>query len=175
MDKITPIFTSQINTPLGAMLIGATDAGVCLLEFADRRTLETELRDLRRLLKAEVISGINQHTQQTEKELTEYFAGQRTTFTLTINAPGTDFQRSVWDMLLTVPYGQTASYQAQASKLGKLKAIRAVAAANGANRISILIPCHRIIGKDGALTGYGGGLERKRWLLQHERNHRGLS
>lgn len=150
------------------MFIAASDNGVCLLEFVDRRMPETELKDLQRLLKAKIIAGENQHIQQAKTELTEYFSGQRKSFTIPLETPSTDFQRQVWDQLLTIPHGKTRSYQEQAERIGNARAVRAVASANGHNRVSIVVPCHRVIGKDGQLTGYGGGLERKRWLLEHE-------
>lgn len=101
-------------------------------------------------------------------QLEEYFNGVRTEFDLKLNPNGTDFQNSVWEELKNIPYGKTRSYMEQTKKLGNLKAIRAVASANGKNQISIVIPCHRVIGSDGSLTGYAGGLWRKKWLLEHE-------
>ena len=101
-------------------------------------------------------------------QLQEYFSGQREAFSLTLNAEGTDFQKKVWTELLEIPYGKTISYLALSKKLGDAKAIRAVAAANGKNPLWIIVPCHRVIGSDGSLTGYAGGLHRKKWLLNHE-------
>lgn len=155
------------------MFVCASKRGVCLLEFVDRRILETEFRDIQRLFNAPILEGENAHTRQTERKIGEYFAGSRFTFDVPLDAPGSAFQQSVWRILQTIPYGQTASYGEQAAKLGKPQAVRAVARANGANRVSIIIPCHRVIGKDGSLTGYGGGLARKQWLLDHERRHAG--
>ena len=106
-----------------------------------------------------------------KKELDEYFLGQRKDFTVKLDTPGTDFQNSVWKALCDIPFATTASYQEQATRLNNPKAVRAVARANGMNRVAIVIPCHRVIGKDGSLTGYAGGLERKRWLLDHETTH----
>ncbi len=165
----TVILISRLTTPLGPMFVGATEAGVCLLEFVDRRMLETEFEDLQRRLKSRIIAGENNHIKQAKKEIAAYFNGQRKTFDVKLETPGTEFQKAVWESLQTIPYGQTISYQQQAEKINKPKAVRAVASANGANRIAIIIPCHRVIGKDGTLTGYGGGLERKRWLLEHEK------
>jgi AraC family transcriptional regulator, regulatory protein of adaptative response / methylated-DNA-[protein]-cysteine methyltransferase len=165
------ILIHRFTTPLGPMLVCATEQGVCLLEFADRRMLETEFKDLQRLLGARIIAGENDHTRQAEREMDEYFAGRRRTFSVALHAPGSDFQRAAWRLLQMVPYGQTRSYQAQAERLGKPQAVRATASANGCNRIAIIIPCHRIIGKNGALTGYGGGLARKQWLIEHERRY----
>lgn len=163
------IMIHRFTTPLGPMFVCATERGVCLLEFTDRRMLETEFRDLQRLLEARIISGENRHTRQAEKEIGEYFAGTRQAFDLELDTPGSDFQRAVWQGLRGVPHGQTSHYQALAMQIEKPNAVRAVAAANGANRVAIVIPCHRIIGKDGAMTGYGGGVARKAWLINHEK------
>ncbi|MBO6792604.1 MAG: methylated-DNA--[protein]-cysteine S-methyltransferase [Balneolaceae bacterium] len=163
---------TKTDTPLGPMFIAATENGVCMLEFSDRRMLETEFRDLQLRLNAVILHGENEITKQTKRELSEYFEGQRKVFTIPIDSPGTDFQKTVWEVLQSIPYAGTRSYQEQAQLLGKPKAIRAVANANGCNRISIVIPCHRVIGKDGSLTGYGGGLERKKWLLDFEISNR---
>ena len=165
------IVIHRFTTTLGPMFVCATERGVCLLEFTDRRMLETEFRDIQRLFNAKIVTGENSHTRQTVKEISEYFAGTRRQFDLSVDAPGSDFQQSVWRELRAVPYGQTSHYQAISLRMNKPNAVRAVAAANGANRIAIVIPCHRIIGKDGAMTGYGGGISRKEWLIEHERNN----
>ena len=169
IDKKSIINIVRITTPLGSMFGCATSRGICLFEFTNRRMLETEFKDLTKRLNAVILPGENQHLNQLKKEISEYFKGTRKTFAVELDAPGTDFQKSVWKMLQTIPYGKTWSYQQQAIKLNNPKAVRAVANANGHNRISIIIPCHRVIGKDGNLTGYGGGLERKKWLLDFER------
>lgn len=166
------IIIHRFTTPLGPMFVCATERGVCLLEFIDRPMLETALRDLQRLLQARIIAGENCHTRQAEKEIGEYFGGTRQQFDLMLDAPGGDFQRSVWQGLCAVPYGQTSHHQALAVQIGKPDAVRAVAAAKRANRIAIVIPCHRIIGKEGTMTAYGGGLARKKWLIEHERKPR---
>lgn len=173
-EQTRVIVIHRFTTTLGPMFVCATERGVCLLEFTDRRMLETEFRDLQRRLKARIMSGENSHTRQAEKEIGEYFAGTRQEFGLTLDAPGTDFQRAVWQALRDIPYGQTSWYQSLAGQIGKPAAVRAVAAANGANRIAIVIPCHRIIGKEGAMTGYGGGIARKEWLIEHERKQHSL-
>ena len=165
------IVIHRFTTTLGPMFVCATERGVCLLEFTDRRMLETEFLDIQRLFNARIVTGENSHTRQTVKEIGEYFAGTRRQFELSLDAPGSDFQQSVWQELRAVPYGQTSHYQAISLRLNKPNAVRAVAAANGANRIAIVIPCHRIIGKDGAMTGYGGGISRKEWLIEHERKN----
>jgi AraC family transcriptional regulator of adaptative response/methylated-DNA-[protein]-cysteine methyltransferase len=154
------------------MLIGATEKGICLLEFVDRKMLETEFKDLQRLLKARIIVGENEHIAQAKQELMEYFNGVLKRFTVKLDAPGTKFQTMVWEKLHEIPYGSTVSYQEQAEQIQNPKAVRAVASANGHNRIALIIPCHRVIGKDGNLTGYGGGLERKRWLINHEKKYK---
>ena len=166
------ILITRMTTPLGPMYACATEKGICLLEFTDRRMLETEFKDLQKRLKANIIAGENEHLIQLKKELQEYFAGNRQTFTVPLHTPGTDFQNTVWSALHSIPYGSTRSYAQQASYIGNPKAVRAVASANGHNRIAIVIPCHRVIGSDGNLRGYAGGLERKRWLLKHERENR---
>lgn len=169
--KKNVILINRLTTPLGPMFVCATEKGICLLEFTDRRMLETEFKELQKLLHSSILIGENQHIRQAKKEISEYFAGKRKTFEVAMDAPGTDFQKEVWSCLQEIGYGQTATYQQQAEKINNSKAVRAVAAANGHNRISIIIPCHRVIGKDGKLTGYGGGLERKKWLIDHEKNN----
>jgi AraC family transcriptional regulator of adaptative response/methylated-DNA-[protein]-cysteine methyltransferase len=132
--------------------------------------LETELKTLAKKLNAIIIQGSHLHFDELRKQLFEYFEGKRKEFTVPLFTPGTEFQLSVWNSLLKIPYGSTCSYKQQAAKLNNPEAIRAVANANGMNRISILIPCHRVIGENGNLTGYGGGLWRKKWLLDHEKS-----
>ncbi len=165
------ILINRLTTPLGPMFVCATDNGICLLEFVDRRMLETEFKDLQKLLNANIISGENEHIKQAKKEIKEYFEGTRKNFDVKLETPGTVFQNQVWKCLQEIKYGTTATYQKQAEKISNPKAIRAVASANGYNRISIIVPCHRVIGKDGKMTGYGGGIERKKWLIEHERNN----
>ncbi|MEQ9301934.1 MAG: methylated-DNA--[protein]-cysteine S-methyltransferase [Cyclobacteriaceae bacterium] len=159
----------RLATPLGPMFGCATAKGVCLLEFTNRKMLETEFKQLTQRLGMVILPGINKHLEQLKQELAEYFDGSRKEFAVVLDTPGTDFQNEVWRGLGDILYGETRSYQQQAVALDKPSAVRAVASANGMNRISIIIPCHRVIGKDGKLTGYGGGLERKRWLLNFER------
>ncbi|NND31445.1 MAG: methylated-DNA--[protein]-cysteine S-methyltransferase [Saprospiraceae bacterium] len=158
----------RITTPLGPLIAGATEEGICLLEFSDRRMLETQIQRLRKHFDARFIPGRNHHLDQLEKQLAEYFNGTRCNFNLEILFPGTAFQRKVWQELLTISLGTKRSYAEQAIAIGHPYAVRAVAKANGDNRIAIIIPCHRVIGSDGKLTGYGGGLWRKKWLLDHE-------
>ncbi|MDD4970438.1 MAG: methylated-DNA--[protein]-cysteine S-methyltransferase [Paludibacter sp.] len=162
---------TRIETPLGTMYACATGQGICLLEFTDRKMLETELKALSKRLNANIIQGANPHFETLKQQLEEYFEGQRKEFTVPLVSQGSEFQESVWTALQTIPYGSTRSYKNQAASINKPEAIRAVANANGMNRISILIPCHRVIGEDGSLTGYGGGLWRKKWLLDLEKSH----
>jgi AraC family transcriptional regulator of adaptative response/methylated-DNA-[protein]-cysteine methyltransferase len=165
------IKTAQILTPLGPMLAGATDDGICLLEFIDRRMLETELKQVSKLLDAECVPGDCKHLDALNRQLEEYFAGKRKEFDLPLVLAGTPFQQKVWAGLQTIPYGTTRSYKQQAEALGVPSAVRAVANANGDNHIAVVIPCHRVIGSDGKLTGYGGGLWRKQHLLDLETSH----
>jgi AraC family transcriptional regulator of adaptative response/methylated-DNA-[protein]-cysteine methyltransferase len=167
------ITTTQIVTVLGTMIAGAVDEGICLLEFSDRRMLKAEYRDLSRYFNSTINEGDHKHFKVLIKQLKEYFEGKRREFTLPLVTPGTDFQQDVWKELMNIPYGSTRSYHEQSVKMGKPGSIRAVANANGMNRIAIIIPCHRVIGSDGSLTGYGGGLKRKKWLLDHERRYSG--
>ena len=164
-----PIHTRTFPSPLGKIIACATEQGLCLLEFVGSKRIEREQQDLQRLLQRPLVIGDNEHLQQTEAELGEYFSGCRQQFSVALHTPSTLFQAAVWQALQTIPYGETTHYQALAEQLGNPAAVRAVAAANGANRLSILIPCHRVIGSDGSLTGYAGGLQRKQWLLAHER------
>ncbi|WP_298518171.1 bifunctional transcriptional activator/DNA repair enzyme AdaA [uncultured Kordia sp.] len=165
------ILINRLTTPLGPMFVCATDNGICLLEFVDRRMLEKEFKDLQKLLNATIILGENLHIKQAKKEVKEYFEGTRKVFDLQLETPGTEFQNSVWNYLKDIEYAKTVTYQQQAEKIGNPKAVRAVASANGCNRIAIVIPCHRVLGKDGKMTGYSGGIERKKWLIEHERKN----
>ncbi len=158
----------RIETPLGTMIACATEKGICLLEFSDRKMLETELKSIAKLLNATIVQGKNVYFDLLEIQLQEYFKSQRKVFSVPLQTPGTDFQNKVWAALQHIPYGQTRSYKQQAVTLGSPDSVRAVANANGMNRISILVPCHRVIGSDGQLTGYGGGLWRKKYLLDLE-------
>ena len=162
------IYIDRFSTKLGPMFAAATDKGLCLLEYTDRKSLESEFKDLSKRLNAVIVPGMNEHIELAKQQLGEYFDGRRRDFSISIDAPGTEFQKDVWKLLIKIPYGTTCSYLEQAKKLEKPKAVRAVANANGMNRISIIIPCHRVIGSDGSLTGYGGGLPRKKWLLELE-------
>ena len=168
-DK-TIINIIRFSTKISPMFACATDKGLCLLEFTDRRMLETEFQDLCKRLNAVIIPGKNKYLDLVQTQVLEYLEGERKDFTIPLNTPGTEFQQSVWKVLQQIPYGETWSYKQQAIKLNNPKAVRAVATANGYNRIAFIIPCHRVIGSNGELTGYRGGLDRKKWLLDLEQN-----
>ncbi|MDQ2776817.1 MAG: methylated-DNA--[protein]-cysteine S-methyltransferase [Acidobacteriota bacterium] len=164
-----------IETAVGPMIAGSVSDGVCLLEFTDRRMLETQLQRLSRCFPFPVVPGESAHLLKLQTELAEYFSGARQNFTVPLVYPGTPFEQTVWSELLRIPYGETRSYEALAQTIGQRGASRAVGRANGMNRISILIPCHRVVNKNGELGGYGGGLWRKRILLDLERTHQPLN
>ncbi len=162
----------RFDSPLGPMVAVASEQGLCLLEFGDRRMLESEFQDLQRRLDAVILPGVSRFTDDAVNQMEEYFAGKRTVFDVALHTPGTAFQQNVWRALRDIPYGEIRSYKDLATAIGDPKAVRAVGTANGMNRIAIMIPCHRVIGADGKLTGYGGGLWRKDWLLKHEKEHK---
>ncbi len=163
-----PIWLTRVLTPLGPLLAGATDQGLCLLEFADRRMLPLQLRRVTRELDRRLLFGRHAILEAAREQLDEYFAGRRTEFTLPLEFVGTPFQRLVWNQLSHIPYGSTRSYEALAKAIGRPGAPRAVGRANGDNRLAIVIPCHRIVRSDGTLGGYGGGKWRKQALLDLE-------
>ncbi len=167
-DSSNDILITRINTPLGTMVAGGVEQGICLLEFEDRASLQKEISALTVYLNSSAVEGISKYTPLLINELELYFKGSLKTFSVPLVAPGTDFQIKVWNALKEIPYGETRSYSFQSEMIGSVKSVRAVANANGQNRISILIPCHRVIGSNGNLTGYGGGLHRKKWLLELE-------
>jgi AraC family transcriptional regulator of adaptative response/methylated-DNA-[protein]-cysteine methyltransferase len=152
------------------MIAGATDEGLCLLEFADRRMLENQIKRLERLLRQPLVPGDHPHLTQVREELKRYFAGTLRTFTVPLVFRGTPFEERVWRQLIRIPYGETRSYADLATRVQAPGAQRAVGRANGMNRIAIVIPCHRVVNSDGKLGGYGGGLWRKHWLLGLEKS-----
>jgi AraC family transcriptional regulator of adaptative response/methylated-DNA-[protein]-cysteine methyltransferase len=170
-----PIVATLIASPLGPLLAAATDQGLCMAEFADRKRLPEQAADLRRWFARPVIPGTNRFTDQAARELDEYFAGNRKEFTVPLVLRGTPFQETVWRELLQIPYGETISYEELAIRIGRPTAQRAVGMANGRNRIPIIVPCHRVIQKNGQLRGYGGGLWRKQYLLDLELRGNGLA
>ncbi|MDR2885877.1 MAG: methylated-DNA--[protein]-cysteine S-methyltransferase [Rikenellaceae bacterium] len=166
---------TRIETDLGTMVAGATDKGICMFEFADYKLIDLELRQLAETLKAPLVQGDNPHFGALRSQLDEYFRGERREFDLPLDLVGTEFQKKVWLGLQQIPYGHTTTYAEQSRRLGMASAIRAVANANGKNKISIILPCHRVIGADGTLTGYGGGIWRKKKLLELERQYAGIA
>lgn len=164
------LYAERIPTPLGLMLALAGDEGIVVLDFVDRRGLERKLIELRRRLDCAVVPGNHPHLDAAAHQLGEYFAGTRTRFDLTLAPVGSPFEQAAWRHLQTIAPGETQSYAQMAGALGRPGAARAAGRANGMNFIAIVIPCHRVIGADGTLTGYGGGLGRKQWLLDHERS-----
>jgi O-6-methylguanine DNA methyltransferase len=162
------IVTTLVDTPLGPMLAGATDDGVCLAEFTDRPMLPTQLRTLRRRLGRPVVAGRHPNLDRLRAQLDEYFAGTRQAFDLPLVVSGSPFQERTWTVLRGLPAGTTVSYEELAARVGRPRAQRAVGTANGANRIAVVIPCHRVVRKNGETGNYGGGRWRKEWLLAHE-------
>jgi AraC family transcriptional regulator of adaptative response/methylated-DNA-[protein]-cysteine methyltransferase len=168
-DGASAILTTLIETPLGTMIAGATDEGLCLLEFTDRRMLEAQITRLRGILKQPLVPAEHAHLARARDELRRYFEGTLTTFDVPLVFRGTPFEQRVWRALMQIPYGETVSYAQLATGIDAHGAQRAVGRANGMNRIAIVIPCHRVVNSDGKLGGYGGGLWRKHWLLDLER------
>lgn len=162
---------SWIDTPLGPMLAIGNEEVLYLLEFVDRRGLEREIERLRLKTKSAIIPGKTSPIDSIEKELDLYFKGQLKKFKTPTALLGSPFQKNVWAQLLKIPYGETRSYLSQAQAIGKPAAFRAVAQANGANQFAIMIPCHRVINANGEIGGYGGGISRKEWLINHERGY----
>lgn len=148
----------------------ASEDGVCLLEFEQRPDLDKQLTSLLNHLKGKIIPGNNTHLLNLQLQLDQYFNKDITKFDLPLIFTGTEFQRVVWNALLNIPYGKKETYLSLTKSLGDVKAIRAVAAANGANKMAILVPCHRVIGSNMKMIGYAGGLWRKQWLLDHEQS-----
>lgn len=172
MAILACIALSTLESPLGPMTAAANPSGVCLLEFGRPRRLAHELAALQRHFRCAILPGDNDHLRRLRGELAEYFAGRRRSFTVPVQMPGTAFQQAVWKELTRIPYGQTRSYEEIARAIGNTGARRAVGTANGANRVVIRIPCHRVISKSGAPGGYSSGLWRKAYLLQLEQGAR---
>ena len=160
---------SWIDTKLGPMIAISDEHSLYLLEFVDRRGLEREVEKLKTKTKAVIVPGMTDPIKSIETELHAYFAGRPTVFKTPLHLLGSPFQKLVWEELMRIPYGVTRSYLEQAARIGKHKAYRAVANANGANQLAIVIPCHRVINNNGELGGYGGGITRKQWMIDHEK------
>jgi AraC family transcriptional regulator of adaptative response/methylated-DNA-[protein]-cysteine methyltransferase len=173
---VAALVSTWLPTPLGPMVAVACEQGIVMLEFADRKGLENAILKLRhrfgsRAAPAAVVPGEHQHLDLLRRELSQYFEGTRQLFTVPLAARGSPFEQRAWQHLRSITYGQTCSYQEEATAIGHPSAVRAVGRANGCNNIAILVPCHRVIASSGELCGYGGGVARKRWLLDHERRH----
>lgn len=162
------IQTQTYHSPCGDLVLGSFDGKLCLCDWAVERHRASVDRRLRRILHADLVEHASAITEKAARQLDDYFHRHLTRFDLPLLFAGTAFQRKVWQRLLEIPYGQTISYATLARQIGMPQAVRAVANANGANALSIFAPCHRVIGSDGSLTGYGGGLEAKRFLLEVE-------
>jgi methylated-DNA-[protein]-cysteine S-methyltransferase len=158
---------AYMDSPLGIIEIAANDFGITSILF-ENKTGITSMSEVQP-------HNMNVHVKQCKDQLLEYFNGHRQTFDLSLSLQGSDFQQRVWNELLNIPFGQTLSYLALSKRLGNQQAIRAVAAANGKNTLNIVVPCHRVIGSNGSLTGYGGELWRKKWLLDFEKADKQLS
>jgi AraC family transcriptional regulator of adaptative response/methylated-DNA-[protein]-cysteine methyltransferase len=162
---------TYIETDLGSMIAVASNKGICMFEFADYKLLELELKQLVASFKTPLVQGDNPHFNTLKEQIGQYLKGERKNFDIPLDLVGTEFQKQVWLSLLQIPYGCTTTYAKQAELVGKRSAVRAVANANGKNKISIILPCHRVIGTNGTLTGYGGGIWRKKKLLELERKN----
>ena len=167
------LIATTIETPLCPMRVATTDRGICLLEMGSPERRSRETSELESAFDERMIEGTHPLLDQLAGELSAYFTGDLTRFTLPLDTPGTEWQQRVWTELVQIPFGKTVSYGELATRLGNPGGSRAVGLANGKNRVSIVTPCHRVIASDGTLHGYGGGLERKRWLLDHEQVHAG--
>lgn len=162
------VYLQYFHTPYGELVLGESGGELCLCDWKYRKMRDQVDNRIQTALNAEFKLEETELLNETKSQLNEYFARERTTFDLPLLFVGSDFQKSVWEKLLTIPYGKTVSYLELSRILGDEKAIRAVATANGANALSIIVPCHRVIGSDGSLTGYAGGLNAKQKLLQLE-------
>ncbi len=162
------ILISPYSSPCGTLILGSFENRLCLCDWQVERHREQIDKRLNRYLQADIVPGISQVIEQTATQLDEYFAGVRHGFDVPLLLVGTEFQKTVWNELLHIPFGTTISYADLAQRISIPTAVRAVANANRANALSVIVPCHRVIGRDGALTGYGGGVEVKKWLLEHE-------
>ena len=167
-ETTPPLHAQIVPTPLGDMLAICSATGLCLLEFVGQARLDSEIRQIAQAKQGQILFQSNGLLKEVAKQVQSYFSGSLKNFSVPLDFVGTDFQQRVWRILQTIPYGKTLSYAEQAAKLGNPKAVRAVAAANGRNKISIIVPCHRVIGSNGTLTGYAGGLSRKQFLLDLE-------
>lgn len=159
------------QTPVGEMTGIFSSRGVCMLDFCDRAATAREHAAVEKAKGCLAVPGASALSEHLADQLVQYFSGERQCFDVPLDMVGTAFERKVWESLLRIPYGNVWTYLQQARQLGHPTAVRAVAAANGRNKLSILVPCHRVIGSNGRLTGYGGGLQRKQYLFELEGVH----
>ncbi|HEX2969936.1 MAG TPA: methylated-DNA--[protein]-cysteine S-methyltransferase [Bacteroidales bacterium] len=172
-EHITMLVYKDIESPLGRLTACSSSEGICFLSFNGGITHDDGFKSIEDYFKLHAVRGTNNHLENLENQLSGYFDGKLRQFTVPLDMAGTPFQKNVWNELLKIKYGSTCTYLEQSVALGNPKSIRAVAHANGSNRIAIVIPCHRVVGTDGGLTGYAAGMERKKWLLEHEKKHSG--
>lgn len=164
------LYRTEIATPLGRMIAIASAKGICLLDFEDHKDLDKLIKDIEKERSLTLTIQENDHLVKLRDEIERYFSRKLISFSVQVDFIGTPFQIEAWNELLKIPYGATISYMQQAINIGRPQAIRAIANANSRNKIAIIVPCHRVIGSNGALTGYTGGIERKRFLINHEQN-----
>ncbi len=172
-SRFREVFSRIIDTKLGSIIAIADDKGLYLLAFVDQRGVERQVEFLKKKLKATIIPGETPIIKSIQAEIADYFDGKHFVFNTPIHLIGSPFQISVWEALRKIPTGETRSYLQIAKSLNKPTAFRAVAQANGANRLAIIVPCHRVINTNGALGGYAGGITKKQWLLTHEKKRHG--
>lgn len=170
------LYTTKIKTPLGEMIACSTDDAICLLEFTEKTDEARSMKiksaaEIAKLINAEIFEEENEILTSLKKQLAEYFECKRKEFDVPTLFVGTEFQKNAWSALNNIPYGQTRSYKDQATAINNPKAVRAIGSANNKNRISIVVPCHRVIGHNGKLVGYGGELWRKQWLIEFEKQN----
>lgn len=165
------IFTTRFSSPCGELLLGSYEDAICLCDWVGRKKRDVIDERIKKGLQGHFVSGTSQAIERAIEQLNEYFHGDRTTFNIPLRTIGSPFQKAVWEHLIGIPFGRTISYYQLSQKMNNTKAIRAVSSANGANAISIFIPCHRVVGTSGELTGYAGGLTCKKKLLELETKH----
>ena len=158
----------RFATPLGVLYAGASEQGLCFLDFTDRKMIEHQIQQLEKRMKARFVQGSTPVLDMVKLQVQEYFDRKRQTFDIPLDIDGTPFQIQAWQALQKIPYGETRCYQQQAARIGNTGAVRAVASANAKNHIAIIVPCHRVIAKNGSLAGFGGGIWRKQYLLDLE-------
>jgi AraC family transcriptional regulator of adaptative response/methylated-DNA-[protein]-cysteine methyltransferase len=169
LDEAVLIKATRVATPLGPMLVGSTDEALVLLEFVDRRQLAAQIDRVARRLRGVFVPDRSPIGDRVGVQLAEYFRGSRRTFDVPLRLLGSSFEREVWEALLEIPFGETRSYADVARGVGRSSAVRAVGRANGMNAVAVVVPCHRVVGSDGRMVGYGGGVWRKERLLELER------